>query len=164
VPCQWTNENKYRVNALFRKLIARCASSRPVRRGARLEVPVYVTTLVITTPSPASLAHDVAKEAGVWPRSTRSPRPMLDADLSAELKTEHGSPRRLRAGRSRAGHATGVLAIFDDLPRRKLESFQPDVIFNLADQFKNNRAFDQNIVSFLSCNGVPFTGCGLDRP
>jgi len=34
------------------------------------------------------------------------------------------------------------------------------VIFNLADQFKNNRAFDQNIVSFLELYGVPFTGCG----
>ena len=36
---------------------------------------------------------------------------------------------------------------------------QPDVIFNLADQFKNNRGFDQNIVSFLEMQGVPFTGC-----
>ena len=44
--------------------------------------------------------------------------------------------------------------------RQKLESFAPDVIFNLADQFKNNRAFDQNIVSFLEMQGVPFTGCG----
>ena len=34
------------------------------------------------------------------------------------------------------------------------------MIFNLADQFKNNRAFDQNIVSFLEMQGVPFTGCG----
>jgi D-alanine-D-alanine ligase len=33
------------------------------------------------------------------------------------------------------------------------------VIFNLADQFKNNRGFDQNIVSFLEMQGVPFTGC-----
>jgi D-alanine-D-alanine ligase len=33
-------------------------------------------------------------------------------------------------------------------------------MFNLADQFKNNRAFDQNIVSFLEMHGTPFTGCG----
>src|SRR5437660_12665312 len=54
------------------------------------------------------------------------------------------------------------LAIFDDLDllRQKLSSFAPDVIFNLADQFKNNRGFDQNIVSFLEMQGVPFTGCG----
>jgi len=34
------------------------------------------------------------------------------------------------------------------------------VIFNLADQFKNNRAFDQNIAGFLAMQGIPFTGCG----
>jgi len=66
------------------------------------------------------------------------------------------------AALAQLGHASEYLAIFDDLDllRRKLESFEPDVIFNLADQFKNNRAFDQNIVSFLELYGVPFTGCG----
>ena len=34
------------------------------------------------------------------------------------------------------------------------------MLFNLADEFKNNRGFDQNIVSFLEMQGVPFTGCG----
>jgi D-alanine-D-alanine ligase len=46
------------------------------------------------------------------------------------------------------------------LIQQKLQQFSPDVIFNLADQFKNNRAFDQNIVSFLAMRGVAFTGCG----
>ena len=45
--CQWTNENKYRVNALFRKLIARCAELDLYAAGRDLEVPVYVTTLVM---------------------------------------------------------------------------------------------------------------------
>src|SRR5262249_4844797 len=60
------------------------------------------------------------------------------------------------------GHTADHLAIFDDLDlvRQKLETFAPDVIFNLADQFKNNRGFDQNIVSLLEMQGVPFTGCG----
>jgi D-alanine-D-alanine ligase len=60
------------------------------------------------------------------------------------------------------GHATGHLVIFDSLEplRQKLEAFRPDVVFNLADQFRNNRAFDQNIVSFLEMHGIPFTGCG----
>src|SRR5438034_8134480 len=60
------------------------------------------------------------------------------------------------------GHTAEHLAIFDDLDlvRQKLTTFAPNVIFNLADQFKNNRGFDQNIVSFLEMQGVPFTGCG----
>jgi D-alanine-D-alanine ligase len=87
----------------------------------------------------------------------------LDQDLSAELKTDDWKTEaNVLAALAELGHAAEHLAIFDDLNllRQKLDSFQPDLIFNLADQFKNNRAFDQNIVSFLELHGVPFTGCG----
>lgn len=87
----------------------------------------------------------------------------LDQDLTAELATENRKTEAhvLDALRE-LGHDSAHLAIFDDLSllRQKLDAFQPDVIFNLADQFKNNRAFDQNIVSFLEMEGIPFTGCG----
>ena len=87
----------------------------------------------------------------------------IDQDLSAELRTEDWKTEAnvLQALRD-LGHEVDHLAIFDniDLLRQKLEALQPDVIFNLADQFNNNRAFDQNIVSFLEMQGVPFTGCG----
>jgi D-alanine-D-alanine ligase len=87
----------------------------------------------------------------------------LDQDLSAELKTEDWKTEAnvLDAIRQ-LGHTAEHLAIFDDLDllRQKLLAFEPDIIFNLADQFKNNRAFDQNIVSFLEMQGPPFTGCG----
>jgi len=60
------------------------------------------------------------------------------------------------------GYAAEHLAIFDDLDllRQKLESFAPDVLFNLVEEFKSNPGFDQNIVSLLEMQGVPFTGCG----
>ena len=87
----------------------------------------------------------------------------IDRDLSPELKTEDWRTESdvLRA-LGALGHTVEHLAIYDDLDllRRKLESFTPDVIFNLADQFKDNRAFDQNIVSYLELHDVPFTGCG----
>ena len=87
----------------------------------------------------------------------------IDQDLSAELKTEDWKTEaNVLAALGALGYTTEHLAIFDDLDllRQKLETFAPDVIFNLADQFKNNRGFDQNIVSFLEMQGVPFTGCG----
>jgi len=49
------------------------------------------------------------------------------------------------------------------LSGKKMESFQPDVLFNLVEQFKNNPGFDQNIVSLLEMQGVPFTGLRGDR-
>jgi D-alanine-D-alanine ligase len=87
----------------------------------------------------------------------------IDQDLSAELKTDDWKTEANVLGAlAELGHTVEHLAIFDDLNvlRQKLDSFQPDVLFNLADQFKNNRAFDQNIVSFLEMHGVTFTGCG----
>ena len=89
--------------------------------------------------------------------------PPADGDLSAELKTEdRKTERNVLDALTKLGHTAEHLVIFDDLDplRQKLQAFQPDVIFNLADQFKNNRAFDQNIASFLEMQGLHFTGCG----
>src|SRR5450432_3500560 len=79
------------------------------------------------------------------------------------MKTEDWkTERNVLAALGKLGCMAEHLAIFDDLDllQQKLASFAPDVLFNLADQFKNNRGFDQNIVSFLEMQGVPFTGCG----
>src|SRR5689334_453345 len=60
------------------------------------------------------------------------------------------------------GHTAEHLAIYDDvdLLRQKLETFAPDVLFNLVEQFRNKSGFDQNVASFLELQGLPFTGCG----
>ena len=87
----------------------------------------------------------------------------IDQDLSKEMKTEDWKTEKdVFAALGELSHTAEHLAIFDDLDfvRQKLASFAPDVLFNLADQFKNNRGFDQNIVSLLEMQGVPFTGCG----
>ncbi|HEX4639708.1 MAG TPA: ATP-grasp domain-containing protein [Chthoniobacterales bacterium] len=87
----------------------------------------------------------------------------IDADLTEELKTEDWQTEaNVMAALTELGYTAEHLAIYDDvdLVRQKMESFQPDVLFNLVEQFKNNPGFDQNIVSLLEMQGVPFTGCG----
>jgi D-alanine-D-alanine ligase len=87
----------------------------------------------------------------------------LDQDLSAELATEDWKTEaHILAALKELGHTVEYLAIFDDLDllRLKLAAFKPDLVFNQADQFKNNRGFDQAIASFLDLQGVPYTGCG----
>ena len=87
----------------------------------------------------------------------------INEDLTAELKTDDWKTEAgVLAALRDLGHTVEHLALFDDLDllRQKLQSFAPDLIFNLADQFRNNRAFDQHIVSILAMYGVPFTGCG----
>src|SRR3954470_9677700 len=87
----------------------------------------------------------------------------IDADLSEEMKTEEWKTEaNVMAALGKLGHTAEHLAIYDDvdLLRQKLETFAPDVLFNLVEQFKNNPGFDQNIVSLLEMQGIPFTGCG----
>jgi len=86
----------------------------------------------------------------------------IDQDFSKEMKTEDWKTEaNVMAALQELGHTAEHLAIYDDLDllRQKLESFAPDVLFNLVEQFKNNSGFDQNIVSLLEMQGIPFTGC-----
>lgn len=87
----------------------------------------------------------------------------LDQDFTEELKTnEWKTEADVMKALDALGHSAEHLAIYDDvdLLRRKLETFAPDLLFNLVEQFKNRPEFDQNIVSFFEMQGLPFTGCG----
>ncbi|MBE2213728.1 MAG: hypothetical protein IAE82_07645 [Opitutaceae bacterium] len=87
----------------------------------------------------------------------------LDQDFSEALLTEGWKTEAdvLKALRT-LGHEVQYQAIHDDtdLLRQKLQGFPADIIFNLVEEFRNNRAFDQNVASFLELSDVPFTGCG----
>jgi len=87
----------------------------------------------------------------------------IDQDLTAELATEDWKTEaHVLEALAALGYTTEHLAIFDNLEalQQKLAAFTPNVVFNLADQFNNNRGFDQHIVSYLALHGVHFTGCG----
>ncbi len=87
----------------------------------------------------------------------------IDQDFSEEMKTpDWRTEKNVMEALASLGHDAEHLAIYDDvdLLRQKLETFAPDVLFNLVEQFKNNSGFDQNIVSFLEMQELPFTGCG----
>ena len=87
----------------------------------------------------------------------------LDQDFTKELKTKDWKTEAdVMAALGKVGHTAEHLAIYDDvdLVRQKMETFQPNILFNLVEQFRNNPGFDQNIASFLEMQGLPFTGCG----
>jgi D-alanine-D-alanine ligase len=74
-----------------------------------------------------------------------------------EWKTEYDVVRTLR----RAGHAVRPLGVHDELKpiRDELESFKPDVVLTLLEQFSGEAIYDQNVASFLELMRVPYTGC-----
>jgi len=86
-----------------------------------------------------------------------------EQDISQDLKSQAWKTEADVLGAlKKLGCEVDTLVIHDDLGflRRKLEQFPADVIFNLVEEFRNNRSFDQNIASYLELSGIPFTGCG----
>ncbi len=72
-------------------------------------------------------------------------------------KTEYDVVSTLRA----SGHEVRVLGVQDELRpiRDAVESFKPDIVFNLLEQFHGEAVYDQNVASYLELLRIPYTGC-----
>jgi D-alanine-D-alanine ligase len=72
-------------------------------------------------------------------------------------KTEYDIVSTLRA----AGHEVRALGVQHELSpiRDAVESWKPDVVFNLLEEFHGETAYDQNVASYLELLQVPYTGC-----
>ncbi len=58
-------------------------------------------------------------------------------------------------------HEVLSLGVLDELLpiREAIESFQPDLVFNLLEEFAGLPEFDQHVVAYLELLDVPYTGC-----
>jgi D-alanine-D-alanine ligase len=72
-------------------------------------------------------------------------------------KTEYDVVSTLRAN----GHDVRPLGVQHELKpiRDEIESWKPDVVFNLLEQFHGEAAYDQNVASYLELLRIPYTGC-----
>lgn len=80
------------------------------------------------------------------------------AEKEADLwKTEYDVVSTLRG----LGHEVRPIGLYDDLnPVRELiADWQPDLFFNLLEEFLGSAEFDFHVVSYLEMKQVPFTGC-----
>jgi len=80
-----------------------------------------------------------------------------DAKAIHVWKTEFDVVSTLR----QAGHEVQALGVQHELRpiREAVESFRPDVVFNLLEEFHGETAYDQNVASYLELLRVPYTGC-----
>jgi len=60
-----------------------------------------------------------------------------------------------------AGHKVRALGVQLELKpiRDEIVAWQPDVVFNLLEEFHGETAYDQNVASYLELLRVPYTGC-----
>ena len=74
-----------------------------------------------------------------------------------EWQTEYDVMTCLR----HAGHEVQVLGLYDNLGdlRARITDWQPDVTFNLLQEFQGIITYDQHIVAYLELMRQPYTGC-----
>jgi D-alanine-D-alanine ligase len=72
------------------------------------------------------------------------------------IKTESDLLEALRS----LGHEARPLGVRDAVPpiRNAVEDWQPDIVFNLLDEFQGEAIYDQHVVAFLELLRVPYTG------
>jgi len=86
-----------------------------------------------------------------------------DYDFTEELKlTDWQTEADVLAALRSLEYPCEAVGIYDDMSvlQKKIESFQPTVIFNLIERFKNDATHEADAASYLKLLGIPFTGCG----
>lgn len=73
------------------------------------------------------------------------------------FKTEYDVVSTLQ----KSGHEVRVLGVQFELQpiRDEIESWKPDIVFNLLDEFHGETLFCQNVAGFLELLKIPYTGC-----
>jgi D-alanine-D-alanine ligase len=81
----------------------------------------------------------------------------LTDDELDPVKTEYDVTATLRA----MGHDARPLGVGSDLGviAREVESFKPDLAFNLLEEFAGVGVYDSHVASYLEMLGLPYTGC-----
>jgi D-alanine-D-alanine ligase len=97
---------------------------------------------------------DLAHAAG--PKEIFSPETLKDADKPTESD--------VMAALQRLGHEVETLAVYDNVTAiiEKLQSFAPDIVFNLSESFYHDRAHEPNITALLDLLKVRYTGSGSE--
>jgi D-alanine-D-alanine ligase len=86
--------------------------------------------------------------------------------LSPERLKEEQRPTEADVMESllRLGHTVETLAVFDNVTHivEKLQTYLPDVVFNLSESFHHKRVHEPNIPALLELMKVRYTGSGPD--
>jgi D-alanine-D-alanine ligase len=74
-----------------------------------------------------------------------------------EWKTELDVTNTLR----KLGHEINIVPVRDEVTpiRITIEEWQPDIVFNLLEEFLGRQEFDHHVVSYLEMKQVAYTGC-----
>ena len=81
----------------------------------------------------------------------------VSPERRTEIRTEYDVCHFLRE----LEHEVRVLGVQSDLSmiRKAIHEFEPDIAFNLLEEFHGVALYDQHVVSYLELMKTPYTGC-----
>ncbi len=83
------------------------------------------------------------------------------SDLEHKEILRFKTERDVVEGLARLGHEVLKLGVCDELAplRKTLQESEPDIVFNLLEEFHGESVYDHNVVSYLELMRAPYTGC-----
>lgn len=87
--------------------------------------------------------------------------PPADQDFREEFKSkDFGTEKDVITALKKLGHYVRTLGVYDDINIivEEIKENEPDVVFNLTEQFLGHSHFDRNVVGLLELLEVPYTG------
>lgn len=94
------------------------------------------------------------------------PEPLVDHENTASLMKDDDRPTERDVCRAiqKLGMKLSVCGIFDDISAisKNIKLAKPDVIFNLCETFRGDRAHEGNIAALIELTGIPMTGSRSD--
>ena len=87
--------------------------------------------------------------------------PQDDPDFTGD-SIEPTTERHVTVTLRELGHHTRILGVGDDVQEimTALSQHKPDLVFNLTEQFADNRQLDKNVAGLMEMMNIPFTGTG----
>lgn len=88
--------------------------------------------------------------------------PPVDAAGPAEDGVPWQAEQDVLWGLRCLGHEARALGVLDDLVvlDDAVATFKPHIVFNMLEEFDGVAQFDQNVVGYLECRGIRYTGVG----
>lgn len=85
-----------------------------------------------------------------------------DGDFAAHIEKDDWTPIQcVLDALAELGHEVQLLPVHDNVAPlvKALDERKPDVVFNLADSFRDDRRHEADLAGLLALCGVPYTGC-----
>lgn len=86
----------------------------------------------------------------------------IDENIDKKYHEDQSTEFHIVKALKELGHEVSIVGVWDEVEPvvQKIKELKPDVVFNLTEQFRNNRMLDRDIAGLLELLNVPFTGAG----